>query len=162
MLINQAAQPLEDWNETPREVPPTATLPQLYEQQVEKTPETVALIYQEQELNYRELNERANRLAHLLIKKGIGPEDVVALMLPRSQEMIVSLLAILKTGAAYLPIDPEYPSARVAFMLEDAEPACLITNTEFEERLPVKPHRLLLNQTELTRALEQSPCTNPE
>src|SRR6516225_3360320 len=77
-----------------------------------------------------ELNLQANRLAHLLISKGIGPETLVALALPRSIEMVTGLLAILKTGAAYLPLDPDYPTERLAYMLQDAQPACVITTTK--------------------------------
>src|SRR5262245_56510717 len=124
-----------EWNQTARAIP-QATLPQLFEAQVERTPEAVALVWQEQELSYRELNERANRLAHLLIEEGIGPEDVVALAVPRSPEMIMSILAVLKAGGAYLAVDPACPEARVAFMLADAEPALLITTTELTIRLP--------------------------
>ena len=76
---------------------------------MDRSPEAVALVYEESRLSYAELNVRANRLAHLLIGRGIGPEDLVALALPRSMEMVVSLLGILKAGAAYLPLDPEYP-----------------------------------------------------
>src|SRR5262249_22643013 len=114
-------------------------------------------------LSYRELNKRANRLAHLLISEGGGPEDVVGLAVPRSLEMIVALLGILKAGAAYLPIDTEYPAERIAFMLRDARPALLLSVSEGAERLPESPtRRLLLDQPELARALEQSPETNPE
>ncbi len=120
---------LEEWNETKVELPET-TLPELFEAQVERSPEAVAVVFEGEELSYRELNERANRLAHLLIAKGVGPEDVVALLVPRSFEMVVALLAVLKTGAAYLPLDPEYPDARLKYMLEDARPRCVVTTEE--------------------------------
>src|SRR5262245_5596242 len=152
---------LEEWNQTGREIP-QATLVDLFEEQVEKSPDAVAVAYEEQELTYRELNERANRLAHLLIGKGIGPEDVVALAMPRSPEMIVSLLGILKAGAAYLPIDPAYPAERIALMLEDAESACVITTCEEAPRLPECPRCLLIDQPGLTLALEQSPTNDPK
>jgi amino acid adenylation domain-containing protein len=153
-------QILEEWNRTRREIP-QATLVELFEEQVERSPRVVAVVYQEQELTYSELNERANRFAHFLIAQGIGPEDVVALALPRSLEMIVALLGILKAGAAYLPIDPDYPAERVAFMLEDAEPACLITTSEMTSQLPERPYRLLLDHPASALALEQSLISNP-
>ena len=102
-------QILVDWNDTACEVPHT-TLPALFEAQVKRSPEATALVFEESTLTYAQLNAQANRLAHLLIGQGIGPEDLVALALPRSAEMVVALLGILKAGAAYLPLDPEYPA----------------------------------------------------
>ena len=108
-------QVVEEWNATATAVP-GRTLPGLIEEQVARTPEAIAVRCQGAELSYGELNGRANRLAHQLIAEGIGPEDIVALSLPRSLEMVVGLLAVLKSGAAYLPVDPEYPAERVQFM----------------------------------------------
>ncbi|GAA2800464.1 hypothetical protein GCM10010505_29090 [Kitasatospora aburaviensis] len=105
---------------------PAATLPALFEAQVRATPEAAAVVLDDTVLSYRELNRRANRLAHALIARGVGPEQVVALRLPRSAELVVAVLAVLKTGAAYLPVDPDYPAARIAYMLEDARPAVVI------------------------------------
>lgn len=104
-----------------------ATLPERFEQQVARTPEATALVFGETELTYRELDQRANQLARHLIRLNIGPEQIVALALPRSIEMVVALLAVLKSGAAYLPLDPDYPSARLAFMLSDSRASLLIT-----------------------------------
>src|SRR5713226_1017893 len=118
-------QILEEWNETRHEVE-GGSVPELFEAQVERTPEAVAVVYEEEELSYRELNERANQLAHYLIGLGVGPEDVVGICLERSLEMVVALLGILKAGAAYLPLDPEYPRQRLALMLEDARPKVLL------------------------------------
>ncbi|MFB7613702.1 non-ribosomal peptide synthase/polyketide synthase, partial [Kitasatospora sp. NPDC056181] len=117
-------------NDTARPAPVT-TLPALFEAQVRATPEAEAVVFEAGEpmprvLTYRELNRRANRLAHALIARGVGPEQVVALRLPRSAELVVAVLAVLKTGAAYLPIDPDYPAARIAYMLEDARPAVVL------------------------------------
>ena len=99
-------QILFEWNDTARDLP-QVTLPALFEAQVERSPEAIALVFEERTLSYAELNAQANRLAHLLIGRGVGPEDLVALALPRSTEMIVALLGILKAGAAYLPLDPD-------------------------------------------------------
>nr|AGS49567.1 long-chain-fatty-acid--CoA ligase [uncultured bacterium esnapd10] len=106
---------------------PKVTVPKLFEFQVFRTPDAVAVRFGPARLTYEELNERANRLAHLLIDRGAGPESVVALALPRSADLIVALVAVLKTGAAYLPIDVEYPADRIEYMLADARPQCVIT-----------------------------------
>ncbi|MER8105695.1 amino acid adenylation domain-containing protein, partial [Kitasatospora sp. NPDC094016] len=98
----------------------------LFEAQVSATPEAEAVVFEDTALTYRELNARANRLAHALIGRGVGPEQTVALCLPRSAELVVAVLAVLKTGAAYLPVDPDYPAARIAYMLEDARPAVVL------------------------------------
>ncbi|WP_189267314.1 non-ribosomal peptide synthase/polyketide synthase [Streptomyces fuscichromogenes] len=105
---------------------PDAALPALFEAQVRATPEAPAVVFEDTVLTYRELNRRANRLAHALIARGVGPEQVVALRLPRSTELVVAVLAVLKTGAAYLPVDPDYPAARIAYMLQDARPAVVL------------------------------------
>ena len=146
---------LEEWNETKVELPET-TLPELFEAQVERSPEAVAVVFEGEELSYRELNERANRLAHLLIAKGVGPEDVVALLVPRSFEMVVALLAVLKTGAAYLPLDPEYPDARLKYMLEDARPRCVVTTEEMGVRLSAGCMQVAFDEEETAAALAQS------
>ena len=153
-------QILIDWNNTACEVPQT-TLPGLFEAQVERSPEAIALVFEESTLSYAELNAQANRLAHLLISRGVGPENLVALALPRSIEMVVTLLGILKAGAAYLPLDPEYPVERLSYMLRDAQPACVLTSARISERLPEGVARLLLDHPETAGALAQSPETNP-
>ncbi|MFD3424034.1 amino acid adenylation domain-containing protein [Streptomyces decoyicus] len=118
---------LNGWNDTARDVP-DATLPGLFEAQVARTPDAPALEHHGAQLTYAELNTRANQLAHHLISKNIGPEQIVALALPRSADLIVCILAVLKTGAAYLPVDPGYPTARISYMLDDARPALVITD----------------------------------
>jgi non-ribosomal peptide synthetase component F len=107
---------LEEWNATSRAVP-AATLPGLFAAQAAKTPDAVAAVFEGESLSYRELDARANRLAHHLRAFGVGPEVVVGLCVERSLEMLVGLLAILKAGGAYLPLDPGYPRERLAFML---------------------------------------------
>jgi nonribosomal peptide synthetase DhbF len=115
---------------------PALTLPELVEQQAARTPGAMAVISREGQLTYAELNERANRLAHRLVGLGAGPERVVALVLPRGEPVLVVLLAVVKTGAAYLPIDPGLPTARIAFMLADAAPALVVTDAARSARLP--------------------------
>ena len=128
---------------------------------MERSPETIALVFEERTLTYAELNAQANRLAYLLIARGIGPENVVALALPRSAEMVVSLLGILKAGAAYLPLDPDYPAERLAYMLRDAQPACVITTAQIAHLLPDSIAYYLLDHPDTASALAQSPETNP-
>ncbi|KAA5835174.1 amino acid adenylation domain-containing protein [Saccharopolyspora hirsuta] len=113
-----------------------ATLAELVERSARRTPDAVAVRFGAQELSYRELNERANRLAHRLIASGVRPGDLVALALPRTPELIASLLAVVKAGAAYLPVDPDYPAERIAFMLADSRPALLLTTAEIAPGLP--------------------------
>ncbi|MGH3695937.1 MAG: amino acid adenylation domain-containing protein, partial [Pseudonocardiaceae bacterium] len=131
----QRRQLLVDWNKTAREVP-AATVPALFDAQVALTPENVAVAFQEEFLSYAQLNDRANRLAAVLLARKIGPERLVALAIPRSIEMIVALLAILKSGAAYLPIDSGHPAERIDFMLADARPALLITTSSTDRLIP--------------------------
>ena len=126
---------LQEWNDTARPVP-SATLPELFEAQVARTPDAVAVVFAEQSLSYGELNARANQLAHHLRELGVGPEVVVGLCVERSPAMIVGLLGILKAGGAYLPLDPSYPHERLAFMLEDASAPVLVTQSELLDRLP--------------------------
>jgi amino acid adenylation domain-containing protein len=140
---------------------PEVTLPRLFEEQAEKTPGAVAVVCGGQEITYQELNERANRLGRLLIAKGVRLEDVVGLAVGRSVEMVVALLGILKAGAAFLPIDAYYPAERMAFMLSDAEPVCLLTTSETADRLPDNSCRLILDHPETVRALAQCATRNP-
>ena len=153
-------QILEEWNATDRVVP-EMTLAELFEAQVERSPKATALVFGDARLSYGELNERANRLASLLVSEGIGPEDLVAVAMPRSVEMIVSLLGIVKAGAAYLPLDPDYPAERLQFMVEDASPACAITMGEAGRSLPESLRRIRLDDREMEEALARSPKTNP-
>ncbi|PEE41403.1 amino acid adenylation domain-containing protein [Bacillus pseudomycoides] len=120
---------LEKWNGG-FQIAPEMTLPELFEKQVRLMPDAIAVVFEDTTLSYTELNKRSNKLARLLIEKGVGPEQMVALAIPRSLDMVVSLLAVLKTGAGYLPLDPDYPSDRISFMLSDAKPVCMITNTQ--------------------------------
>ncbi|MFB7337076.1 amino acid adenylation domain-containing protein [Streptomyces adustus] len=129
------SQVLEQWNDTARDLP-TARLAHLFEARAHQAPDAIAVRCGASTVTYRELNERANRLADRLIARGIGPEQVVALALPCSPALIVAMLATLKAGAAYLAVDPEYPAGRVAFILDDARPVCLLTTVEIRDTLP--------------------------
>jgi amino acid adenylation domain-containing protein/non-ribosomal peptide synthase protein (TIGR01720 family) len=131
----ERAQLLEDWNDTSRDVT-RLTFPKLFEAQVARTPELPAVRFRGGQLTYAELDTRANRLAHLLMTRGAAPERIVALALPRSVDIIVAQLAVLKTGAAFLPVDPAYPPERVNFMLGDAKPVLVLTHAEIAPKLP--------------------------
>ncbi|GAA2910071.1 hypothetical protein GCM10020221_02490 [Streptomyces thioluteus] len=119
---------LEEWNDTATPVP-SATVPELFRARAEAAPGATALIADGVHVTYAELDARANRLARLLSERGVGPEHIVALALPRSPELVVALLAVLKAGAAYLPIDTGYPVERIRFMVEDARPTLVLTRT---------------------------------
>lgn len=130
-------QLLYGFNDTKMEYSSDKTISELFEKQVEKTPDTTALIFEDMSFSYRELNEKANQLAHHLRSKGIKNDDIVGIMLNRSPELIISMLAILKSGAAYLPIDPAYPENRINYIISDSNISTLITssnlNNEFIE-----------------------------
>src|SRR6201993_4715771 len=111
------------------------SVPVLFAAQVARTPEAVAVSFAGRSLSYRELDEAANRLAHLLIARGAGPGRCVALLFSRSLEAVVAIVAVLKTGAAYLPIDPVVPGARIEFMLKDAAPMAAVTTGGLVDRL---------------------------
>ncbi|MEV7771026.1 amino acid adenylation domain-containing protein [Kitasatospora sp. NPDC086791] len=123
---------------------PDATLPELFEAAAEANPRAIAVSCRGEQLDYTELGARADRLARLLAAEGIGPGTIVALALPRSLELVVALLAVAKSGAAYLPLDPDYPADRLAYMLADATPAALLTDRATAPRLPAHDVRRLL------------------
>ncbi|MGY4929166.1 amino acid adenylation domain-containing protein, partial [Streptomyces sp. 900105755] len=148
-------QVVSGWNDTAAPVP-EGTLADLVEAQVARTPDAVATVCGDVRLSYAELNARANRLARALVARGAGPEQIVAVVLERSTELIIALLAVLKTGAAYLPVDPGYPSERIAFMLADADPACTLTTADLSTRLPaVGRTPLLLDELPADAGLAQ-------
>jgi amino acid adenylation domain-containing protein len=127
---------LSGWNETRQAFPAERSVQELFEAQVAARPGALAVVSDKEQLTFAELNRRANRLAHLLAARGMGPESLVGLCLERSAQMIVALLGILKTGAAYLPLDPSLPRERLAFMLEDASVSVLLTEEQLSSRLP--------------------------
>ncbi|MFD6939514.1 amino acid adenylation domain-containing protein [Streptomyces goshikiensis] len=129
-------QVLTEWNETGAEVPSVA-VPELFEAQAARTPDAAAVVEDGTMVSYAELDARANQLAHHLVGQGVGPESLVGLCLPRGVDMIVAILAAWKAGAGYLPIDPEYPAERVAFMLADSGVAVLLSEEEVLDELPV-------------------------
>ncbi|MEJ8672961.1 AMP-binding protein [Streptomyces sp. MS1.AVA.1] len=139
------------------------TIPECFQAQVRTVPDAVAVVANGATLTYRELNGRANRLAHALVARGVGPEDLVGLALPRSQDLVVALLAVLKAGAAYLPLDPEYPARRLAAMVEDARPVLLLTDSASEKSgdLGATTPCLLLDAPEFLETLQGMPAADP-
>jgi amino acid adenylation domain-containing protein/non-ribosomal peptide synthase protein (TIGR01720 family) len=126
---------LVEWNETRKTYPEDKRLHHLFEAQVERTPNAVAVVFEEEKLTYRELNARANQLARYLRARGVGPESLVGVCLDRSLEMMVAILGVLKAGGAYVPLDPAYPKERLDFMLEDSQASVLLTQrSRIEDR----------------------------
>ena len=135
LLPTEELAQLKQWNATEAEYPQHLCLHQLFEQQVERNPNAIAVISEGRSLTYSELNAQANQLAHRLLALGVQPDDRVAICVERSLEMVVGLLGILKAGAGYVPLDPAYPDERLAYMLADSEPVVLLTQKALAERL---------------------------
>ncbi|HEW97759.1 MAG: hypothetical protein DRR16_17350, partial [Candidatus Parabeggiatoa sp. nov. 3] len=143
LLTKAEHQQLLAWNDTATDYPHDKTIIDLFEEQVDKTPDAIAVVFEEQQLTYRKLNQKANQLAHYLISLKsddngslITDNCLVGICIERSLEMVIGLLGILKVGGAYLPLDPAYPTARLAFMLEDAQVPVLLTQSSLKEKLP--------------------------
>ena len=154
-------QLLVEWNDTSTDYPNQKSIQELFEQQVVDTPDAVALICEDRQVTYRELNSRANQLAHYLRTRGVGPDTRVGLCLQRSPEMIFALLGILKAGGAYVPLDPDYPQARLAFMLQDAQVPVLITERGLAKNLPLSTAEVIYVE-ELSATIELESTNNPE
>ncbi|MDZ7993449.1 MAG: non-ribosomal peptide synthetase [Nostoc sp. EfeVER01] len=129
-------QLLATWNNTQTAYPQDICIHQLFETQVEKTPDAIAVVFEDEQISYRELNQRANQLAHYLQSLGVGSEVLVGLCVERSLEMVVGVLGILKAGGAYVPLDYAYPEERLAFMLQDAQVSVLLTQEKLKSGLP--------------------------
>ena len=151
---------VRDWNATGRPVA-FATVAELFAAQAARTPDAVAVVFEDHELSYRQLDERANRLAHHLRGLGVGPEVVVGLCVERSLEMIVGLLGILKAGGAYLPLDPGYPPERLAFMLEDARAPVLLTHAALAADASPPHDRAIVDLDADWPAIAQQPASAP-
>ncbi|MDY4316043.1 amino acid adenylation domain-containing protein, partial [Pectobacterium actinidiae] len=147
---------LLDFNATDADLP-SALVHHLFEQQAELTPDVTAIVFEDQYFTYDQLNRRANQLAHHLLTLGVKPDDRVAICVERSPEMVLGLLAILKAGAAYVPLDPSYPTERLAYMLDDADPVVLLTQSALVALLHSPLPTVLLD----TSATENEPDTNP-
>ncbi|MEV8548157.1 amino acid adenylation domain-containing protein, partial [Streptomyces sp. NPDC051572] len=152
---------LTEWNDTAVDVPP-ATLPELFAAQVARTPEAVALMSEDVEVSYAELDAHTNKLARLLVGRGVGREAVVAVCMERGVDMLVALLAVLKAGGAYLPVDPEYPAERIRYMLGDGAAVCALTTAAFAEALPEHVTRVVVDDPAHAADIEALPALAPE
>ncbi|TGN75548.1 amino acid adenylation domain-containing protein [Streptomyces bauhiniae] len=157
---DERRQILTGWNDTAHDVP-AHTWPRMFAGQVAARAQEVALIHEDVRLTYAELDAQAARLAHALVARGAGPEQVVALAVPRSADMIVAQVAVLKAGAAYLPVDTDYPADRIAYMLDDARPVCLVTTAEMLPDLPPGTDPLLLDALQTLAELAEHPTHDP-
>ncbi|MBD2559797.1 MULTISPECIES: non-ribosomal peptide synthetase [Nostoc] len=153
-------QLLVECNDTQVNYPQDKCIHQLFEDQVERSPDAIALVFEDQQLTYQELNQRANQLAHHLQKLGVRPEVLVGICIERSLEMIIGLLGILKAGGAYVPIDPDYPQQRLAFFLEDCQTKILLTQDKFKQTLPRHEIQLIRLDSEWA-TIAQEPSDNP-
>jgi amino acid adenylation domain-containing protein len=149
-------QILNEWNENRVAVPQDSCIHTLFEAQVERTPNAIALEYRDQSLNYRELNQRANQLAHFLRDKGVGPDTLVGICVHRSLEMLVGMLGVLKAGGAYVPLDPAYPADRLAFMIDDAGLSLVLTQERLINDLPDGRAELLCLDKDWIRIASES------
>ncbi|MBD2013421.1 amino acid adenylation domain-containing protein [Microcoleus sp. FACHB-53] len=160
-------QLLVEWNDTWAEYPRTVCIHQLFEAQVERTPDAVAVVFDNEQLTYQELNSRANQLARYLQKLGVGPEVLVGICVDRSIEMLVGLLGILKGGGAYVPLDPAYPQQRLALMVSDSQMPFLLTQQQLLARLPSHQARVVCLDRDWHTISQESPdnpasSTTPE
>ncbi|HEC85215.1 MAG TPA: amino acid adenylation domain-containing protein, partial [Thioploca sp.] len=142
MLTDKEIQQLQAWNDTATDYPVEKTIVDLFEQQVSKTPSNIAVVFENQQLTYQQLNDKANQLAHYLLALTTPAEirsnnPLIAIAMERSLEMVIGLLGILKAGGAYVPIDPSYPAARIHYMLEDSAAPKLLTQSQLKAQLPL-------------------------
>ena len=153
-------QVLQTWNDTARDYAGPQLIHALFERQAEETPNAVAVRTDHESVTYRELNERANRLAHHLLALGVGPEVLVGVLLERSVEMVVALLAVLKVGGAYVPLDPQYPAQRMSFIVEDTRAPVLLTSKSLRGRLQQdRAHMVLVDHDH--EQIEKHSAANP-
>ncbi|MBV8842651.1 MAG: amino acid adenylation domain-containing protein, partial [Bryobacterales bacterium] len=152
---------LTEWNNPSNHVRQEDCLPELFELQVSRTPDNVAVVFENTELTYSELNGRANQLAHRLVALGVGPETLVGICVERSPEMIIGILGILKAGGGYVPLDAAYPQSRLAFMLEDAKVQVLLTQAKLVPKLPAHAATLIRLDTDWDLIASESAENSP-
>ncbi|NVZ39569.1 amino acid adenylation domain-containing protein, partial [Pseudomonas sp. 21615526] len=153
--VAEREQMVQDWNATSQ--PFGGLTHQVIAAQAERTPDAVALVCEQQQLTYRQLNQRANHLAHRLINMGVGPDALVGIAVERSVEMVVGLLAILKAGGAYVPLDTQYPADRLAYMLQDSGAQWLLTQAAVRDQLPIPPGVQVLVLSDTDETLQANP-----
>ncbi len=151
---------LVEWNDTGTDYPGNKCIRELFEEQVQRTPDSTAVIFDGQELSYGELNGKANQLAHYLKSQGVEPEVLVGICIERSLDMVIGILAILKAGGAYVPLDPDYPKERLHFMLEDTGVTLLLTKSTQSKELPESKAHMICMDTDW-KMIEQEKKDNP-
>ncbi|MEA5581858.1 MupA/Atu3671 family FMN-dependent luciferase-like monooxygenase [Nodularia harveyana UHCC-0300] len=152
-------QLLGDWNATATDYPAEKCIQDIFAEQVEKTPDAIALLCSDQEITYNQLNIRANQLAHYLRKQGVKPGFPVGICMQRSHDFIVGVLGILKAGGAYVPFDPNYPQERLFWMWEDVQPVVVLTQTDLVDRLPQESKTLCLDTADISQESRENPQT---
>jgi amino acid adenylation domain-containing protein len=153
---NKEKQLVTQWNQTNVDFPLDKCVHQLFEAQVERTPDAIAVVFEDSHLTYRELNHRANFVAHHLISLGVKPETLVGICIERSLEMVIGLLGILKAGGAYVPLDPSYPQERLVFMMEDAQVPVLLTQKNLLATLPKQKAEVICLDADWKTIFEKS------
>ncbi|MBD2166654.1 amino acid adenylation domain-containing protein [Calothrix membranacea FACHB-236] len=161
LTTSEQHQMLVEWNNTAIDYPQNHCIHQLFAAQVEKTPDAIAVVFENEQLTYRELNQRANQLANYLQKIGVKPEVLVGICVERSLEMIVGILGILKAGGAYLPLDPAYPQERLRSMLKDANLSLVLTQKRLQEWLPKNQYQTIYLDADWS-LINQESHENPE
>jgi amino acid adenylation domain-containing protein len=151
LSVEEKKQILFDFNDTMAEYPKGKTIQELFEEQVERTSNQIAVIFEDEQLTYGELNEKANRLARVLRDQGVKPDEIVSIMVERSLEMIIGILGILKSGGAYLPIDPNYPLDRISYMLADSGTKILLTQTSLKHQVEFAGETIKLDDQGICR-----------
>jgi amino acid adenylation domain-containing protein len=157
LTVSERNKLLIEWNDTQKDYQSDLCLHQFFEIQVTKTPDAIAVVFEDQHLTYNELNNQANRLANYLQRLGVGKDVLVGICLDRSLEMVIGLLSILKAGGAYLPIDPEYPPERIAWMLQDASPFVILSQEYLRENLTNSLAKIICLDREWNNITQQSP-----
>ena len=159
----ERGQLLEGWNDTAVEYPRGMCVHELFEGQVEKSEEAIAVVYEGAALSYGELSRKANQVGHALLRLGVGPEVRVGVCLERSLEMMVAVLGVLKAGGAYVPLDPSYPLERLGYMLDDATPGVVLTQSGLVDRLPGSWAQIIkVDEDEWMKLLADEPDSCPE
>ena len=154
-----------DWNATSKDYPREKCIHTLFEEQVARTPLAIAVVYEDNRLTYRELNEKANQLAHYLLDiYNIKPDDLIGLCLDRSENMLIAILAALKSGGAYVPMDPSYPDDRIAYIIKDTNTKVVLTNAIYQDRLAdilLESNPGLLSVDQHDAQIDSCPISNP-
>ncbi len=163
ILTDKEREQLQIWNNTATDYPKDQTVVDLFEQQTEKTPTNIAVVFKDQQLTYQQLNQKANQLAHYLLKLKNGADDfLIAIAMERSLEMVIGLLGILKAGGAYVPIDPGYPVTRIRYMLEDSAAPLLLTQRVIKPQLESDCIVVCLDEADFTDQPAKNPTVRPQ